>query len=138
MTKTLTFTKDQKAEARRWMHDNPWKELTDRIGDKHRWNPDECVHEWGGKNYDCWCPSGATYDYPYTYTEPQPEPKTLTMAEFDKVNNAWYLHPISGRPIHIGGVLIESYYALKAHVNAGHKLYASREDAKLALELGWS
>lgn len=62
------------------------------------------------------------------------EPKTLTWEEFEKENDGWYLHPISGRPMHVGGVLIATYYALKAHLDNGGKLYATREDAQLGGE----
>lgn len=35
------------------------------------------------------------------------------------------------------GTTIETYYTLKAHVNAGGKLYKTQKDAERGKALGW-
>lgn len=140
MTKTLTFTENQKAEARRWMLANPWKELTDCHGGKRRRNPDKCIYESRSLEGRTWLATGAVYDYPYTYTytEPQPEPKTLMLETWYPFDKVFLIHPLLKRVQCLEASCVDSYYVLKAHVDAGHKLYASKEDAELALKLGWS
>lgn len=71
------------------------------------------------------------------------EPKTLTFDSVGKVD-VWYIEPLTGSINYETPDMLKvcfnlrDYYALKAHVADGHKLYASKKDAERAKALGWS
>lgn len=65
------------------------------------------------------------------------EPKTLTLEEVDGERTVHVLHPVDNDFLSYSGELLETYYALKAHLDNGGNLYSSREDAELGKALGW-
>ena len=92
-------------------------------------------------------PSGDYYDLKILHIpdevadKPEPkEPKTLTLEELTNQSIIWLINPLT-KVIHkyLGCYpTFETFYALKAHVADGHKLYATPEDAELGKELGMS
>lgn len=72
------------------------------------------------------------------------EPKTLTVEEAMDVDSFYWLNPFELKPSEvtmprcIGAKKTAMIKACRAHVADGHKLYATREDAELGEELGWS